>query len=58
MLLCVTETGAPRWGACTSCGLALNERGRPLSAIGLIDGRRIGPVEVFEPDRWWMYDCV
>ncbi len=58
MLVCVKKDGTPRWGACDECGLALHADGRPISAIPVLKGKVIGPVDVYEPDRWWMFDCV
>ena len=57
-LVCLTATGAPRWGACGGCGLALDERGRAMCAVPVPRGMSPDPIEVFGPDRWWMYDAV
>lgn len=58
LLVCVRDDGTSRWGACGTCGLALREDGRPMSPIGLVNGKRLACAEVFGPDRWWMYDAV
>jgi hypothetical protein len=58
MWVCVHKNGKPRWGVCEECGLPITQEGKPCSAIPLEDGKRIGPVLVYTPDRWWMHDCL
>ena len=58
LMVCLTKKGKPRWGACRSCGLALNKDGRACAPCPMAPGKPRPFIPVIEPDRWWMFDAV